>query len=119
MTMATSFTKILKSISIAAMRHRVTIQRSVLTSDEAGGSERIFQAVDTVWASIEPVAGIAGVEAGREAQMLTHRIVMRWRNDVDAACRIVLGSRIFQIHAVADADEARRYLAVMAVEVRP
>lgn len=117
--MATSFTKILKSISIAALRHRVTLQRSILTADDAGGSERVFQPLDTVWASIEPVAGTAGVDAGREAQTLTYRFVMRWRNDVDAACRIILGSRIFQIHAVADADESRRYLAVIAVEVRP
>lgn len=110
---------LLAAVSIGALRQRVIIERAVTIPDAAGGRERNYQPVDSVWAKIEPVAADAALREGQAAQSLSHRIILRWRADIDASCRLVLGSRIFSIQAVADADETRRFLVVLAEEVRP
>lgn len=110
---------LLKKITIGALRQRVQIERSIITDDGAGGGVRSWQPLAAVWARIEPVTMARSNADGQTAQIITHRIIMRWRNDVDAACRITLNARTFQIHAIADADERRRFLIAQVEEIRP
>ncbi|MGL4323001.1 MAG: phage head closure protein [Beijerinckiaceae bacterium] len=117
--MSAGLVNAIKKLTIGAMRHRVTIAQPADSDDGAGGMERHYNPVETVWASIQPLSMDRAVMEGRAAQLSTHRIIMRWRNDIDTASRITSDARIFHVHAIADADAMRRYLAVLVEEVRP
>lgn len=112
-------TSLFKKNAIGQLRHHIQLERAVVMDDGAGGGIRSWQAITDAWARIEPIAMTHDNAERKAAQIITHRIVMRWRNDVDSSCRIVWGPRIFLIHAVADGDERRRFLVALTEEARP
>jgi SPP1 family predicted phage head-tail adaptor len=52
----------------------------------------------------------ARFEADRLAGIITHEVVLRYRAGVVPAMRLRKGARIFQILAVIDVEERRRWL---------
>jgi SPP1 family predicted phage head-tail adaptor len=76
--------------TVGRMRHRVTIQRvDESTRDVAGAVVPAWVAVDTVWASVEPVSGREIFASGQVQANVTHRVVIRHREDVTAKNRLV------------------------------
>jgi SPP1 family predicted phage head-tail adaptor len=114
----TLFTQ-LRRLSIAHLRHKMTIEQPVDSDDGAGGVTRSFSTLDTVWAAIEQLGADRDIDENRAAALLTHRITLRWRADLDTSKRLKLGARIFTVHAVADADERRRRITLLAQEISP
>ena len=102
------------------LRHRVTLERRARVPDGAGGSAGGFSAVAALWASLAPVEPRPEWSGdGSSAPRITHRLMLRWRPDLDGASRFRLGARVFDVHAVADADERRRRLVCLIEEVTP
>lgn len=97
---------------LGALRHRLTLERASL--DDLG--ETVWTPVDTVFAALDPVAAGATPAGGGVAGNVTHRIEMRWRDDVSARDRLRAGARIFRILVARDLDERRRRLVVLAEE---
>lgn len=107
--------------SIGAMRERVTIQREVRTDDGAGGALVAWDNLAIVWARVTPISGNDIVRAQALALNITHRVLMRWRADLDnpGAERYRLlwfsanGARVMNIigHPV-NLDERRRFLQI-------
>jgi SPP1 family predicted phage head-tail adaptor len=89
---------------------RLIREASVDVPDGQGGVSRSFDALDRLWARIEPVtATVAPHEAGERA-VVTHRLWTGWRTDIEAGQRLRLGARVFLIRLVRDPDETRRFL---------
>jgi head-tail adaptor len=97
---------------LGALRHRLSLERGAL--DDHG--ETVWTPVDTVFAALDPVAVGETPAGGGVAGTVTHRIEMRWRDDVSARDRLRAGARIFRILAARDLDERRRRLVVLAEE---
>jgi len=100
------------------LRHRLTIQSPVNAQDEYGAKTQ-YAWVDeaTVWGSVEPLRGRELVEAGREAAEVTTRIVIRYRTDVGPECRVVWGTRVYDVLSAINVEERDRQLELICREV--
>jgi SPP1 family predicted phage head-tail adaptor len=105
--------------AIGELRHRLVIEAPVETPDEAGGVARTFSALATVWAAIEPVSADHRLIADRAMAALSHRIVLRRRDDLTLNHRFRLGARVFAIRALRDPEERGEFLECLVSEERP
>jgi SPP1 family predicted phage head-tail adaptor len=101
---------------IGELRRRAVLETPGGSPDGAGGLEEIWSAVATLWAAIEPLTGDERFAGDRMSGHVSHRITIRHRNGVEPKMRFRLGSRLFEIRAVIDRDERRRFLDCLVVE---
>lgn len=100
------------------LRHRLTIESPVESSDSMGGSTITWNAIGTVWGALSPLSGRELLQAQGVQAETTHRAVMRYMWGVSAKCRIIFGSRVFRITAPPrDTDERHRELILDCIEV--
>lgn len=102
---------------IGKMRRKIMIQSLDGTPTADGATADTATLEMTTWASIEPLRGNEAWLAGQQQDLVTHRIRMRYRNDVTAKMRAVYGGRHFNFVSVRNIDEIGRELEIMAVEV--
>ncbi len=101
---------------IGKMRHRLMIERRETVPDGAGGTVVTWMSGETVWAAIEPVAGVEVLRQDRLSGTLTHRVTVRYRSDIAPEMRFRSGDRIFEISVVRDIDERHRWLDCICEE---
>lgn len=86
------------SLEAGRLRHRVRIERfdylrdsngDVVQDPQTGETSRAWIEVDTVWAAIEPLSAREFIQSQAVQSQVTARVVIRQRDDVDAACRLV------------------------------
>jgi SPP1 family predicted phage head-tail adaptor len=92
------------------LRHRVVIEVAEAASDGAGGETLAWETLATVWALIEPVSAAERVVAERLTGVVTHRITMRFRDDVTGGMRVLFRGKRYRVLTASDPDERRRYL---------
>ncbi|MEJ5079422.1 phage head closure protein [Ochrobactrum sp. MYb379] len=85
-------------------------------ADGMGGYRETWFEIGTVWGRIEPVSTSQRDFGIRPRPEITHRILVRYRDDISSDKRFRKGGRIFSLRAVHDADERGRYLICLAVE---
>ncbi|MEZ5776024.1 MAG: phage head closure protein [Hyphomicrobiaceae bacterium] len=102
------------TISIADMNRRVIFEQAVLVPEDAGGFDRNWIAVATVWAAVRPVSAREDVKADQRAGTVTQEIVIRHRGDIAPAMRVRIGDDVLAIAAVTDLDGTRRWLRCLA-----
>ncbi len=101
---------------IGDLRYRLTLERPTRVSDGGGGAVTTWDFVADVWAAIAPRGGTETIVAEAIAGRSTFSIHMRYRSDVTPDMRLRLGARIFEILAVSDADDRRRFLLCLVQE---
>lgn len=118
--------KLLKKNRCSRLRHRLTLQQELQTPDGVGGYDKSWQDVATLWAEIIPVTtvnskltSLAGKEilfADKIESQISHRVIMRYRADIDASMRLVFDSRVFNIRYVANPEEGNYALELLVQE---
>ena len=98
---------------------RLELEAPVAVSDGQGGAVVDYQTRASLWARIEPVTQLVTEQAGAEVFAVTHRVWLRFRDDLAAGMRLRKGGRIFAIRAWSDPDETRRFLVCRCEEERP
>lgn len=98
------------SVAIAELRRRVRIEAASDVSDGAGGVTRTWVPVDEVFARITPRRRRETVQAGRQVGVVTHRITMRWRDDIGGDLRLISDGVIYRVLVAEDADPMRRFV---------
>lgn len=63
-----------------------------------------------VMARIEPVTATSVFGADQTLESVTHRVTLRWRENIASGMRFTKGARRFNIVTVHDPDERGRYL---------
>lgn len=101
---------------IGDLRHRMRLEVVTRVPDGAGGAEETWSLVAELWAAVKPLSGEEGLAADRIAGRASHEVVVRYRPGVMPAMRLVLGTRTFDIRAVLDIDERRRFLRCLVEE---
>ncbi len=104
------------SIKIGNLRQRVSIEEPLRTGDGGGGAQESWVELAQVWAQIRPLNGSERAEADGIAGKVSHEIVMRFRADIAPEHRLFYDGRIFDIRAVLDLDERRRFLRCLVEE---
>ena len=103
-------------LRIGALRHRLVLESAARVPDGGGGATRTWTTLAELWAAIDPIKGTESVVAEAVAGRVLFSIHIRYRTDVTPAMRFRLGTRIFEILAVLDADDRRRFLKCLVVE---
>lgn len=95
---------------IGPKRHRLTIQRR-------GDGENSFGQPTDAWADLAEVWGRVRTLSGRELATaiqirptVTHRVELRYRQDLTPEDRLAFNGRVFQILGLWDPEERRREL---------
>ncbi len=99
------------------LNRRLTLEAPVESADGAGGVMRSFEAVATLWAQVTPVSAAHAFEAERLGARITHRIGLRFAEDITTKHRLRDGERVFRIVSVRDRDGRKRFLAIEAEEI--
>ena len=115
-----------KRNTCSRLRHLLTLQHEVQTSDSAGGYSKSWADVASLWAEIVVMGGTSSVLsklsgkkylfAGQIESEITHRILLRYRDGVTSAMRLVFENRVFNIRYVVDSDETRNTLELLVQE---
>ncbi len=102
-----------------SLNRRLTLEAPVESADGAGGVVREFETVATLWAEVMPVSAARAIEAERAGARITHRIGMRFADDITTRHRFRDGERVFRIVSLRDRDGRKRFLAIEAEEIVP
>lgn len=105
-----------EAMHIGALRTRLTLETSARAADGGGGSTVAWNAVASMWADVRATTGGEGFEADRVAGRVSHTIVIRHLVGVTAGMRFRTGARVFDIRAVLDPDNRRRWLRCLVEE---
>jgi SPP1 family predicted phage head-tail adaptor len=106
----------MKAISIGDMRHRIIFQEKVEVDDGHHGHTVTWKDVVTVWASVEPISGREYFYAHQISTEVTHRVKIRYRNDVNTKMRIKFGLRILEIISILSLGEESKVLEILCKE---
>ncbi|MBB3963730.1 phage head closure protein [Rhizobium metallidurans] len=98
------------------MTARLALEAPVETPDGQGGATVAFAEIASFWARIEPVGELREEQAGADVFTLTHRVWLRFRDDLKAGMRLRKGARAFSIRAWRDPDERGNYLVCLCEE---
>ncbi|MEO0809897.1 MAG: phage head closure protein [Pseudomonadota bacterium] len=109
----------MKRPTLAALRHRVTIEQPIRTDDEGGAATLTWQQVATVWAEITGLDGREILRAETLVGRATHRIVMRYRTGIDASMRIVSAGKYHEIISALDEEGRNQWLVCYCEEFGP
>ena len=98
---------------------RFTLEVPIETPDGFGGVLRSYQAGPRLWGAMELVSAAERVRGGRPDEVVTHRVTLPFRPDVDERSRLTLGLRRFRVRSAADPDGRRREIVCLVEELRP
>lgn len=104
---------------IGDLNRRVALQMSLDIPDRGGSVSLTWQTFATVWASMEPAAGDRPIGPDKVDAKLRWIMRVRFRDDVSTGCRVLWGSRVFDVKRVANEDQRGRFLVVTLDEVDP
>ena len=93
------------------LNRRVTIERKTGGVDAIGqplpeGWETFAQ----VWANVRHLSGSESIKAGAVTSEVKASIRIRYRSDINAGMRVVLGAKTYEIRAVMPDDVRREYV---------
>ncbi|URK88209.1 phage head closure protein [Rhizobium sp. RCAM05350] len=98
------------------MSARLDLEMRDDVGDSQGGIVPGFAPVTSLWARIEPVSVNEEEQADETVFTVTHRIWIRFHEDVQAGMRFRKGMRVFTVRTFHDPDETRRYLVCHCTE---
>lgn len=103
-------------VRIGDLRHRLALEQVVRQDDGIGGAEETWETVAELWAAVRPLNGHERDGSDQLAGRVSHEIWVRYRAGVKPEMRLRSGTRVFEVLAVIDAGERRRFLKCLAEE---
>lgn len=105
-----------RHMASSRLKHRLSLEQEVLSSDGVGGYTKSWEVLAELWAEIRPLGGLEAFFTGRLNAKATHKIRLRYRSGVTTAMRLVFGERVFNIRSVHNIDEKNDMLELLAEE---
>lgn len=99
-----------------SLKHKITFQEQTDTLNEYGEAENTWNDIVTVWASIKTINGNEKFLSSQDFQTLTHKIRVRYSDQINSKQRIMFGTREFNILAVLNIFEANKELEILVEE---
>ena len=96
-------------VTIAELRHRVTVLRPVTETDDAGNAlETAREPYVTVWAKVLPYASKISDGYAEEVKEVDYRVAMRYRTDIRDTDILRWQGKLLQIVAPTYGKDAKR-----------
>ena len=108
-------------MSPPVLSRRLMLEDPQRVSDGRGGHTEVWEAMGDLWAEVKPLNGRHSLQGGVNLSLQRYRITVR-ATPVGSTSRprpdqrFREGSRLFLIHAVAEADDSGRFLTCFAQE---
>mgnify|MGYP000022199681 CR=1 FL=1 len=96
------------------LSERVILQRRVVVQDAYGQSTITWTAIATVWARVRAVSGREFFAAGQVQQEQTVKVLVRYRTDLDATCRLMWQGRAHDITGIVPIG--REWVEIMCLQ---
>ena len=97
------------TLAAGKLNQRITLQRRATGHDAAGQPVQTWADICTVWADVRYQGGLESLKGGEPVSVAKASIRIRYRTELDAGMRAVLGATVFDIKAVLP-DAGREYL---------
>lgn len=98
------------------LRNKISLEREVVTPDGFGGSSHVWVEIKTFRAYIKPVSGSERLHSQRLEASMSHKVFIRYNNDIMPTDRINYNGRFFQIRAVINIEERNKWLELVCEE---
>lgn len=96
-------------IHAGSLDQRAMHERAVDSPDGAGGFNRSWQTLESVWVGVEPASARRGVRAEQTAQFGAFNITARQQIDIRPGDRLLWRGRILSVLTVMPADEKAQF----------
>lgn len=107
----------MKDIGAGELRTCAELQRKVETRTAAGGTQVTWERVRDVFCRVKGLSLNMKLAAGAREPQITHEIIARQEDDIDATKRLVVDGRAFMIDGIPDDVEERgAFVRLMVVE---
>lgn len=104
---------------LGALRNRVTLEMRQQAADNSTGIAETFATVAEVWGAVEATRGSVYIGSIQVGEAITHRITLRWMDPTTFThLSVNEGAQRFRKRDARDPDGRRRWLEVMAEEMR-
>ena len=103
-------------IKISDLRHRITFQSEKKTADGYKGHTSTWDNVAIVWAKVEPVSGREYYYSHQLKNAISHKITVRYRDDITEELRIIFEKRIMKIESLINLLEQERFIEIRCIE---
>ena len=99
------------------LNRRMRLEERSVSVSSAQHQSATFTARGTVWASIEPLTGREFFESQTMKNDVTHRIIVRYRQEITPRHRLVMGARTFAIVSATNPGEVGMDHVCMCKEI--
>ena len=100
------------------LRHLLRLERPTEGApDTYGQPPSGWEPVAELYAKVEPLSGRELELARQQEARVTHRLTIRFNEDVTTRNRLLLGERVFQVVSVLDEEERHDVMMLLAQEV--
>jgi len=99
------------------LRHRITIEYRVVTTNENGYETEIWQEYKKVWASVSNLSGREYYEAAAVKAEETVKFTIRYMKGIDSAMRILFKDKRHNIVSIDNIKYRDRFIEIKALEV--
>jgi SPP1 family predicted phage head-tail adaptor len=104
-------------MNINGLRHKITLQERKNTENEYGESTEEWIDIYTIWASVNPVVGREYFAAETVNSEVTHKIRIRYKENINPFMRVKFKERFFRIISVIDFEEKNLEMQLMCKEL--
>ena len=102
---------------IGDLKKRLILQSMTKTADGMGGWTKVPKNEATVWGSIWPISASEQVQAMQTVMTISHRIRIRYNDDIKASWRINYRTKYFNIVSIINPNMKDELLDIMVKEV--
>ena len=93
------------------------VEKPNINSDECGGQNIVWSLYKNIWGDIQPVSVVNDNSNYISETKITHKIVIRYFNEIDNNMRIIYNNRIFNIKYILNIKEQNKYLEILCEEI--
>ena len=102
---------------IGQLNKRITLMYKTSVDDGMGGVTVTDVSVEPdVWAAIWPASAKEIIQANSTAMIITHRVRIRYRADINGTWKVKYGDRYFAIIAIVNPEERNEWLDLLCKE---
>ncbi len=100
----------LKIPAIGTLRERVQLLNKVMSAEDEGGHGVSFDLLGTVWAKVSQNKGRGYFESDSRSAIVSHEVIMRFRDDFFAGDKIVYRGGELEVLSVEDFNGRKAYI---------
>ncbi|QGT99504.1 hypothetical protein SYNTR_0911 [Candidatus Syntrophocurvum alkaliphilum] len=104
-------------MEIGELRHRITLQKPIITTNLNGFEEETLKDFKTVWAAVSNLRGREYYAAAAVQAENTVEFTIRYITGIDNSMRIIFKDKQYNIIAIDNIKYQNKYIEIRAQEV--